>query len=396
MKYKLSEISKYVTDKIDVESISISQYISTENMLEGKKGITTIEKLPNVKRVTAFKKKDILISNIRPYFKKIWFAEFDGGCSSDVLVFRASDVVTSEFLFTLLLQDTFFDQMVLSSKGTKMPRGDKKAIMNLEFYIPNLIIQNKISQILFNIKEKIELNNQIIDTLEEMASTLFKRWFVDFEFPDENGNPYKSSGGKMIDSELGEIPEEWEVTTLKNFSVNMKSGGTPSRKIEEYWEEGTIPWIKTKEINNNYIISSEEKITNLGLVNSSAKMIKPNSILIAMYGTTAGQLGFLTFPSSTNQACCSVESDFPMYTFLLLKNKQEYIKSLATGSAQQNLSKKILEEIKIVVAENELLIKFEDKCNFTKYINSLSLENEKIENIKNSLIPKLLSGEIGV
>ncbi|MFI3605448.1 restriction endonuclease subunit S [Vagococcus fluvialis] len=313
-----------------------------------------------------------------------------------MLVFRASDVVTSEFLFTLLLQDTFFDQMVLSSKGTKMPRGDKKAIMNLEFYIPNLIIQNKISQILFNIKEKIELNNQIIDTLEEMASTLFKRWFVDFEFPDENGNPYKSSGGKMIDSELGEIPEEWEVTTLKNFSVNMKSGGTPSRKIEEYWEEGTIPWIKTKEINNNYIISSEEKITNLGLVNSSAKMIKPNSILIAMYGTTAGQLGFLTFPSSTNQACCSVESDFPMYTFLLLKNKQEYIKSLATGSAQQNLSKKILEEIKIVVAENELLIKFEDKCNFTKYINSLSLENEKIENIKNSLIPKLLSGEIGV
>lgn len=375
MKCKLSEISKYVTDKIDVEAISISQYISTENILEGKKGITTIEKLPNVKRVTAFKKKDILISNIRPYFKKIWFAEFEGGCSSDVLVFRASDIVTSEFLFTLLLQDTFFDQMVLSSKGTKMPRGDKKAIMNLEFYIPNVIIQNKISQILFNIKEKIELNNQIIDTLEEMASALFKRWFVDFEFPDENGNTYKSSGGKMIDSVLGEIPEGWEISSLGKV-MDIKSGKRPKNKTSEKSIKSSIPIVGASKIMG---------YTSEALINES--------IITTGRVGTHGVIQRFREPVWVSDNSFIIKSKFEGFVYEILKNID--YRSLNRGSTQPLITQTDLKEEVIVYPSRKLLVNFESIYqNNYQMIFELTSQNVNLESVRDTLLPKLLSGEI--
>ncbi|HAP3296142.1 TPA: restriction endonuclease subunit S [Enterococcus faecalis] len=228
MKYKLSELAFYSTEKIEIDKVDESNYISTENILPNKSGICLADKLPQIKKVNAYKNGDILISNIRPYFKKIWFANRDGGHSADVLNFRAKEGVSNRFLYALLFQDSFFNQMVLSSKGTKMPRGDKNAIMNLEFEVPSYSKQEKISDILFYFQDKIELNNQIISNLEELASTLFKRWFVDFEFPDENGNPYKSSGGKMDDSEFGEIPECFQVKKLSDIADVI--GGEPLLK----------------------------------------------------------------------------------------------------------------------------------------------------------------------
>lgn len=129
MKYKLSEICEFISDKIDLETnVTIKNYISTENLLVNKQGVTVAEKLPSTKRVNSFKKNDVLISNIRPYFKKIWFSDKDGGCSADVLVIRAKEVVVPEFLYCILSTNKFFDFMTVTAKGTKMPRGDKQAI----------------------------------------------------------------------------------------------------------------------------------------------------------------------------------------------------------------------------------------------------------------------------
>lgn len=393
MKYKLSEISNYVTDKVDVEAISISQYISTENMLEGKKGIKTIEKMPNVKRVTAFKKKDILISNIRPYFKKIWFAEFDGGCSSDVLVFRSKDIVTSEFLFTLLLQDTFFHQMVLSSKGTKMPRGDKKAIMNLEFYIPNISIQNKISQIIFNIKEKIELNNQMIDTLEEIASTLFKRWFVDFEFPDENGNPYKSSGGKMIDSEFGEIPDGWEIKRLSEIA-NYKNG-LAMQKFRPLENEDSLPVLKIKELNQGYTDQNSDRCSID--INEDVK-VYDGDIIFSWSGTlivdiwTGGNAGL-------NQHLFKVTSEKYSKWFYYLWTKFYLNKFIAIAkdkaTTMGHIKRQHLNESLVCVPKDfELLNQtFEGIIN---KVENLGKSNRDLEQMRDLLLPKLLSGEIKV
>ena len=222
---KLSNVSCYVTEKISVDSIDISEYITTDNLLQNKKGRVIAEKLPTQK-VTRFKKNDILIANIRPYLKKIWQADIDGGASSDVLVVRPNDVIDNNFLYYALTQDSFFEYVMKGSKGTKMPRGDKSQIMN--FVIPDLEIdeQIKIGKLLKSIDQKIQINNQINQELEAMAKTLYDYWFVQFDFPDQNGKPYKSSGGKMVyNPELKrEIPEGWGVTTFSSWISDNKTG----------------------------------------------------------------------------------------------------------------------------------------------------------------------------
>ena len=233
---KLSNVSCYVTEKISVDSIDISEYITTDNLLQNKKGRVIAEKLPTQK-VTRFKKNDILIANIRPYLKKIWQADIDGGASSDVLVVRPNDVIDNNFLYYALTQDSFFEYVMKGSKGTKMPRGDKSQIM--DFVIPDLEIdeQIKIGKLLKSIDQKIQINNQINQELEAMAKTLYDYWFVQFDFPDQNGHPYKSSGGKMVyDPELKrEIPEGWVVEKLGDVSQYVSEKVDSSElNIENY------------------------------------------------------------------------------------------------------------------------------------------------------------------
>lgn len=162
MKYdKLSSACIYASDKIPTRLLNSTTYLSTENMLPNKNGITRATTLPDAKHVQAFRTADILISNIRPYFKKIWYATFDGGCSNDVLVVRANSKVEPQFLYYVLSSDAFFEYVMASSKGTKMPRGDKQAIM--DYPIPYLLKteQLKVVTILKAIDDKIAMNKQI-------------------------------------------------------------------------------------------------------------------------------------------------------------------------------------------------------------------------------------------
>ena len=233
---KLSNVSCYVTEKISVDNIDISEYITTDNLLQNKRGRVIAEKLPTQK-VTKFKKDDILIANIRPYLKKIWQADIDGGASSDVLVVRPNNLIDNNFLYYALIQDSFFEYVMKGSKGTKMPRGDKSQIMN--FVIPDLEIgeQIKIGKLLKSIDQKIQINDQINQELEAMAKTLYDYWFVKFDFPDQNGKTYKSSGGKMVyHPELKrEIPEGWGVEKLKYFSKYVSDKVESSElNIENY------------------------------------------------------------------------------------------------------------------------------------------------------------------
>ena len=160
MTYILSDLCSYAKGKIDVAALNENTYISTENMMPNKAGITSASSLPTIKQVQAFLEGDVLVSNIRPYFKKIWLAEFDGGCSNDVLVFRAKNGVNKCFLYYVLADDMFFDYSMATSKGTKMPRGDKKAIM--EYSVPDYTYeaQEKIAGILELLDKKIQINTE--------------------------------------------------------------------------------------------------------------------------------------------------------------------------------------------------------------------------------------------
>ena len=224
MKYKLSDICEYAKGKIKVSARDENTYISTENMLPNKGGITKAASLPTQEQTQAFMKNDVLVSNIRPYFKKIWYATFDGGCSNDVLVFRAKDGVSSRFLHYVLADDTFFDYSMATSKGTKMPRGDKKAIM--EYEVPELLYEDqcKIAGVLEVIDEKIDLNTDINKNLLEQAQSIFTQEFLMFD----------------------RIPDGWQESSLLGIADYLN--GLAMQKYRPKDDEQGLPVLKIKEL----------------------------------------------------------------------------------------------------------------------------------------------------
>ena len=179
MKCKLEDICCFRKEKVEVENLNTQNYISTENMLSNKRGITGASSLPTVLLTQKYKKDDVLVSNIRPYFKKIWQAKYDGGCSNDVLVFVPDSNIDKDFLYYVLADDDFFTYSMATSKGTKMPRGDKVSIMQYEVPLFDLHTQKKIASILKSLDEKIELNNKINNNLEQQAQEIYQQMFID-------------------------------------------------------------------------------------------------------------------------------------------------------------------------------------------------------------------------
>ena len=166
---KLSSIADYVTDKISSNDIALREYVTTDCILQNKKGREIATNLPPQSCcLTRYQHGDVLIANIRPYLKKVWFADIDGGASSDVLVFRAKEGHSPSFLYAVLIQDSFFDYVMQGAKGSKMPRGDKEQMLKYTFSIPTMEEQNKISHILHLLDDRISTQNKIIDKLQSL------------------------------------------------------------------------------------------------------------------------------------------------------------------------------------------------------------------------------------
>ena len=217
--------------------------------------------------------------------------------------------------------------------------------------LPDLATQEQCFNVLNLIDQKIQINNQINRELESMAKTLYDYWFVQFDFPDQNGKPYKSSGGKMVyNPELKrEIPEGWGVEKIENIA-QTGSGGTPKSTNVSYYSNGEIPWINSGELEQTVITSTSNFITEEGLNNSSAKLFPSGTILVAMYGATAGKVSFLTFEASTNQAICAITlTDIRMRYYLknVIEDLYQYLVKLSTGSARDNLSQDMIKNIKV-------------------------------------------------
>lgn len=205
MEYKkLSDFADFREER--TANITFDNYISTENMIKDKCGITTASSLPNVKTTSLYKPNDILLSNIRPYFRKIWFATKSGSCSNDVLVVKAKNNILPLFLYYVLSDNNFFNYDTVTSKGTKMPRGTPRAIM--KYLIPDITPdkQEKIASILSSYDNLIENNNKRIKLLEQMAENFYKEWFVRFRFPGYENTKFENG-----------IPKGWEVFKIKNI-----------------------------------------------------------------------------------------------------------------------------------------------------------------------------------
>jgi len=268
----------------------------------------------------------------------------------------------------------------------------------MQLPVPTIEEQRQIVAQYQSIANKIKVNEQICEKLEATAQALYKHWFVDFEFPNESGKPYKSSDGKMVwNEELGkEIPAGWEVVKVKDFCDEMKSGGTPSRDNLNYWNSNDIPWLKTGEVSNNVVFDAEEYISKEGYKNSSAKLIPTESVLMAMYGATAGQLSYLKKEVSTNQACCAMicfEKERSAFLYYALLNQQKQIETLAIGGAQPNLSKQIIEAINLILPTNLKEVSFLKFSNIIDLKSYKTLENIKLTQLQSLLLSRLAVGE---
>ena len=395
----LESIAEYITEKIPISSIDSMKYISTENMISYKGGITAPETLPKNIKITKFLRGDILLSNIRPYFKKIWFAKFEGGCSQDVLVIRAKDGVMPWFLYYYLTQDSFFEYTVRSSKGTKMPRGDKNAIMSFPVNVPSPVEQKAISKILSDLDSKIELNQKMNKTLESIAQAIFKHWFIDFEFPDENGNPYRSSGGEMVDSELGKIPKRWSVSKLGDIGT-LKNGVNYIRG-ESGDKEFFI--VNVRDISKGKFLL-KESLDRIRLDSIKAKQyLLDNDDIIIARSACPGETSVTV--NSSNDVIYSGFSiryrlDTPsnwLYIFLTLQNLKQRLSKFSVGTTLTSVNQESLKVLDFVSASNQVMKNFNKIAEELIYRVFANLNQSIVlSQIRDSILPKLMSGKIRV
>lgn len=372
MKFKkLYDLCEYVNQKINSSSVNVSLYISTENMLPQKGGIVRAESIPINGKVNSFLEGDTLVSNIRPYFKKIWKASFSGACSNDVLIFRARESVNKMFLYYLLSEDKFFDYSMASSKGTKMPRGDKKCLM--EYEVPDYPrdYQDKIVKLLSSIDKKIEINNLINKNLEEQAQSIFSKiinksskFVVSLsEIAMLNPRRILSKGkiARYIDmSQLStstSFPSGWD---YKKFNGGMRfcNGDTLLARITPCLENGKTAYV-------NFLDDKEVAFGSTEYIVMCSKGIYPNEFFY----------------------CLARYSDFVDYA----------VKNMNGSSGRQRVSAEIVGKYELPKINDSDLQEFMDIVpNLFNICRTNNLENMNLEKIRDTLLPRLMSGEIDV
>lgn len=373
MKFKLSDICTYRKGKIETNILNAQTYISTENMLPNKGGVTSATSLPSVAQTHEYKDGDVLVSNIRPYFKKIWRAKFDGGCSSDVLVFKANDGINKDYLYYILANDDFFTYSMATSKGTKMPRGDKTSIMQYEVPCYDIETQNKIASILSSFDNKIELNNEINNNLEQQAQAIFTKEFLSLE----------------------NIPNGWRQTTLIDIADYLN--GLAMQKYRPNEDETGIPVLKIRELrqgccDNNSELCSPNIKRDYIIYNGDVIFSWSGSLLVDFW--CGGICGL-------NQHLFKVTSSKYDKWFYYAWTKHHLDRFIAVAADKATTMGHIKRD---ELAKAEVLIPNEADYNrigallqpIYDSIISNRIENKKLAEARDTLLPKLTSGEIDV
>lgn len=377
--YKLSDICDYGKDRIEVSSLDNSNYISTENMLPNRAGITTATTLLTGEYTPSFEIDDALVSNIRPYFKKIWKATFSGGCFADVLVFKAKENVSKEYLYYVLADDEFFKYSMTTSKGTKMPRGDKTSIMNYPIKLPPLPTQQKIAAILSSLDDKIELNNKINTNLEQQAGALFKNWFANKI--DNVSEKDGSALGTLIDivDNRGKTPpssnEKNDFPILDVGALNSTGRIINYKNCTKYVDEQTYStFFRYGHPQDNDIL-----ISTVGSL-AQMKFFKGNKGCIAQ-----NVVAFRTLNTS------------PFYLYEYLKFIKNDLLAYDIGSVQPSIKVTHIIKHLIYIPTNDELANFDSFAkSITEQIYNNVCENERLISIRDTLLPKLMNGEIEV
>ena len=323
----------------------------------------------------------VVKNNLPFYFKDgnlIWFKNFN-------------DLIYPSFLYTWMCSSFGYQSMQNIAIGSAQKALTISALKDLSLLVPPFDIQQRIATILSRYDSLIENYQKQIKLLEEAAQRLYKEWFVDLHFPG-----YEKT--KIVNG----VPEGWEKKTINDICTHISSGSTPSRRNKSYWENGTIKWVKTKELLDGWIFDTEEYITDDGLKNSSTKIYPVNSILMAIYASpTLGRLGILASECCCNQAalCLIANEQIVSWQWLYWKlfELRDEFNSIARGAGQQNISGVVVKNKEVLIPTKQIVDAFTKIANpIFESIKKISNQIRLLTEARDRLLPKLMSGEIAV
>lgn len=414
MKFKRDILDNLCLNITDGEHASVQNdeygnyfLLSNKNIINGQIVITKNERkisketFNKINKRTKLEKGDLVISTVGILGKLAIinddFLNYDFQRSVGMIKCDENKINT-QYLYHYL--NTDFVQLRLNhlSKGAVQKCLFISDLKKLEIDFPSISYQQKIAKVLSDLDAKIELNNKINAELEEMAKTLYDYWFVQFDFPDANGKPYKSSGGKMVWNEelKREIPEGWEVNKIKKI-LKTELGGTPSTAIAEFWN-GNIPWLNSGEIANFPIISSEASISKKAIENSATSLMPKGTIVLSI--TRHIRPSILAIDACANQSVVGIyQSDKIKSSFLypFIQNEVPRYMTLRTGAQQPHINKQTIDSTLIVIPNEKVLKKYYERADviYDKIINN-AFQNQELALLRYWLLPMLMNGQVSV
>ena len=338
----LKDVADFQKERISSGLLDESTYISTENILQNFQGVQSAISIPANTNVVAYKKNDILLSNIRPYLKKVWFSDRIGGCSADVFVLR-SKTCEPEFLYNVIASDKFINYVMSGAKGVKMPRGDKNQMESFSFSIPAVVEQRKISRLFQLLDERIVTQNKIIEDLKKLKSAISERLF----------NAIK--GDVVVLEDIGDV-------------------------------------VKGKQINGEFLSESGKYYVMNGGIEPSGFYndynVEANTISISEGGNSCGYVQFNACPFWSGGHCYTIQNTTDNvkteYLYQFLKSKESEIMKLRIGSGLPNIQKKDLAKFKITIPNiseqkviSAFLSSFERKADVEMNFVNLLLEEKQ-------------------
>lgn len=291
--------------------------------------------------------------------------------TNDYVAFRVKqeylDKLLPDYLYLFFCRDEFDRYARYKSTGSATEFFNWEDMCAVPFEIPQMDFQQLIVNAYKVLNERIETKQKINDNLVAVGTASIQK------------NVGRGALINLTEAEMDSLtfPEDFKVKTVSEFCAETKSGSTPSRINNEYWENGTISWVKSGEVHNNITLQTEEYITPLGLSESSTKLLPKDTVLMAMYGVTAGEVGYLAIEATTNQAICGMicrSKAEAAYLYFSLIQSQAKISRLSNGGAQDNLSKNFIDNIKIAVPPSEFI----EKLNLAAIVEQMTLNTKEI------------------
>lgn len=399
--YKLSDFIE-INPKVTLKSGTKNSFVEMKDLSESQKFVLPSQ-LKEIKGGAKFQNFDTLFARITPCLQNGKICQVKGlknsigFGSTEFLVFRGKEGISNtDFVYYLSRYDVvrkFAEQNMVGTSGRQ--RVSKDAFENIKLLLPDLLTQASIAEILTSLDDKITLNNEVNKELEALAQALFKKWFIDFEFPNENGEPYKSAGGKLINSEFGKIPKSWEFGTLGNIinkeTIKVKKAKKIVNKV--YSAVKTSELVLSDEYFTKKVYS--KSIDNYYVVNHHWFAYNPSRINIGSIGLNKSEIGAV----SPVYVVFSTINNFHFYIeyLLQLENTKNAIIQRCSGTVRQALNYEGISSIPVKIPDNKLVIMFNDFVeNISEHIRLITEETQELINLRDLLLPKLISGELEI